>query len=82
MIQSGLTPVAAEPTIATRVFLRERDGLERWLHMAGTLLTENKAYRWTGTPAQAIAIKRKNAIARDLIAIRVPQPEPTSEAYK
>jgi len=82
MIPSGLTPVAVEPTLTVRVFLREKDGLERWLHWSGTTLTSDRAYRWQGTPSQAKAMKKASKVARPLIAVRVPQPKPQSEVWK
>lgn len=82
MIPSGLTPVTVESTLAERVFLRERDGQERWLHLSGTMLTLDRAYRWQGTTKQAVAIKRQSKVARDLVAIRAPTPPKPQEAYK
>lgn len=75
------TPVVSRVT-AELVMLREKHGLGRYLHISGTTLTSDRAYRWQGTPSQAKAMKKASEVARPLIVVRVPQPKPQSEVWK
>lgn len=41
----------------------------RWLHFNGTMTTDERNYRWIGTPEQAAVLRSRSVLARSLTII-------------
>lgn len=63
--KSRFNPAAAQAVngAALKCWLRNSAG--EWLHFSGESVTTNKIYRWSGTPEQANALRRRFDFAKD-----------------
>ncbi len=72
VMKTGIRPMAMEPTAAlgSTVHLKNKE-TGAYLHWSGELMTMEKSQRWSGTPKQALAAKRKFDLAASLSMVRV-----------
>ncbi len=70
VMMSSLKPMAMEPAIVGKVYLKDKVTGE-YLHFSCERMTTEKSWRWAGEPRHALAVKRKHPIAEALSMVRV-----------